>query len=60
MIKNRSIFYIVNQLGQVVRKFVLNAANNYTVSVRDVESGMYTICCRLVNPPTNKQIKEVG
>jgi hypothetical protein len=41
--KQAGTFYIVNELGQCISRFELNANNNYTVNVTNVGMGIYFI-----------------
>ena len=39
----RGVCTIMNELGQTIQSFQLNAANNYTVNIENLSSGIYFI-----------------
>jgi hypothetical protein len=41
--KTEGTFYLVNELGQSISKFILNSSNNYTMKVENVGMGIYFI-----------------
>ena len=38
-----AVYSIVNDLGQTIMTFKLNAGNNYTVNIENIASGIYFI-----------------
>lgn len=47
---------LINELGQVIRAFVLSEANNYTISVNDLANGIYFISGKNDAAPINRKI----
>jgi len=47
---------LVNELGQLINEFELNAENNYSVEVKDLAKGVYFISSKNSELQLNKKI----